>query len=947
MAPEQHRGDQVGAAAEQFAFAVSLWEALTGTRPFVGDNAAQVSAAQAQPLGPPILSRHRRRVRALRRRATERLTARRRARVTPRPGRWRYYLLMVRWGLALLSIAAVACGGDDTSTCGPPDFALGDPTGHPQPLGATAGQARAGRLAAADLPAVPSGLITWAAGDYVLANDRVALVIEDVGDSDLYDPWGGRPVGLARVSGGRMIEPANFGEMFLLTGRASIVTEDVSVLADGADGGVAIIRTVGRLHPMPFFHTVTMGVLEDLTGVRAAIDYELAPDSNQVDIRARYLSDVDRVVPSGGILHAMMYTKRTPVFVPGDGFTESISGAPFVALVDDAATSWAYVPEGPIGAALAVSGFVGGIAPGFGIPACAAHERIHARLIIGGPGLDGVLTARAEERGDATRAITGAVRRGTASAGAGVRVHAVDAATGTYYTRTLTNAAGEFTLHVPADADARVVAIAEASHVGAVVAAVGTNTATIALPAPAAVRVRVSDGNRPIPARIQLLPAAGQALPTIPENFGEELFADRLRVAFTTTGDTTLAVPAGRWDLFVSRGYEYAIDRRTLNVAAGSSLTVNAVIPHEVDTSNVQCADFHIHTSRSNDSGDDGLYKLASAIADGLELPVRSEHEYIADFRDEIARLGVAPWAAGFGSVELTSFETWGHMGVFPLSADPAQVNAGAPRWQTFPTAADPDATFATLSPVSVFDAVRARPESPVVIINHPRGPTNYFGYVGFDAATGMVMSPGDWDTQFTLVEVFNDSGWVSNLNGTVRDWLALLKAGRRIFAVGSSDSHGITSSPVGYPRTCLRLGTDDPRQLTANAVRDALAAGRGSVSGGVYVHAAVGSALPGDTVTGLGLTARVDVVIQAATWVDVDAIDVVVDGEIVDEIQILPGDADPTDPAVRWRGQIPIDVRADGTGFVVVAAYGDANLEPVHPGRKPFGVTNPIFVKP
>jgi hypothetical protein len=39
--------------------------------------------------------------------------------------------------------------------------------------------------------------------------------------------------------------------------------------------------------------------------------------------------------------------------------------------------------------------------------------------------------------------------------------------------------------------------------------------------------------------------------------------------------------------------------------------------------------------------------------------------------------------------------------------------------------------------------------------------------------------------------------------------------------------------------------------------------------------------------------------------------------------------------------------VRADGAGFVVIAAYGDATLEPVHPGRTPFGVTNPIFVKP
>ena len=121
---------------------------------------------------------------------------------------------------------------------------------------------------------------------------------------------------------------------------------------------------------------------------------------------------------------------------------------------------------------------------------------------------------------------------------------------------------------------------------------------------------------------------------------------------------------------------------------------------------------------------------------------------------------------------------------------------------------------------------MRARSESPLVIINHPRGGTNYFGYVGYDPATGPHRSTADWDTKFTLVEVFNDSGWQSNRDRNVEDWLGLLRAGRKVFAVGSSDSHGLTTSPVGYPRTCMRLGTDDPRQLTPPMVRDALAAG-------------------------------------------------------------------------------------------------------------------------
>jgi hypothetical protein len=162
---------------------------------------------------------------------------------------------------------------------------------------------------------------------------------------------------------------------------------------------------------------------------------------------------------------------------------------------------------------------------------------------------------------------------------------------------------------------------------------------------------------------------------------------------------------------------------------------------------------------------------------------------------------------------------------------------------------------------------------------------------------------------------------------------------------VGSSDSHTIMGSPVGYPRTCLALGTDDPRQLTPALVRDRLAAGHSVISGGVYVDARIGAARSVDTVTGAGSPMMVDVLVRPATLNDVDTLEVVVDGQTADTIPIMPGDADPADPAVRWRGAIPVQVRAAG-GFVVIAAYGDRKLEPVH-DKKPFGVANPIFVVP
>ena len=578
------------------------------------------------------------------------------------------------------------------------------------------------------------------------------------------------------------------------------------------------------------------------------------------------------------------------------------------------------------------------------MPACGRLDRLHARLAIG-QGLDGTIVAAARARGETLRAISGTVTRGKVLL-PNVHVHAHDGA-GTYFTRALTDGEGNFTLHVPAAQPVTLEAYRRGDAIGTTGVDATAARVAIDLPAIGLVRVVVTDGTGSIPARVQVVPVDGTQIPELPASYGEEpITGGRLHVEYALGGDLTLPVPPGRWEVIASRGYEYEIARQTIDVTIGAPVRVDLVLDRTVDTTDTQCGDFHIHTWRSNDSGDDAATKVAHAVAEGLELPVRSEHEYVADFTAEIASLGVEAHAAGFGSIELTSFEAWGHMGVFPLVPDPTQVNGGAPPWQTFPTAEAPDRPFETLSPPTVFDAVRARPEAPVVIINHPRGGANYFSYVGYDPATGLADQTAAWDTKFTLVEVFNDESWQGTREGIVEDWLGLLRAGRKVFAIGSSDSHAMSSSPVGYPRTCIALGTDDPRLLTANQVRDQLAAGHTTVSGGIYVTAAIGTAGPGDTTTGAGSPMTVDVTVQAATWIDVDALEVVVDGETVDTIPILPGDADPTNPVIRWQGAIPIQARATG-GFVIIAAYGDRRLDPVHPGRLPFGVTNPIFVAP
>ncbi len=839
--------------------------------------------------------------------------------------------------------AAPDAGGPEPCTDPPPPFAAGDADGHAEPLGSGPAEARAGRLDASEIPAQADELLTWAAGDFVLANDQIAVVIEDVGESDLYDPWGGRPVGIAKVQGGALVEPGLFGEQFFMTGRSTILTTSVTVLNDGSDGEPAVVRAAGRLAPLPFLDNLISALYFDpLDDIDAVIDYSLAPGAEQIDVTMRYASPRATDTPSGSLIHGFMYTDRFPTFVPDKGFTVQLNNALWVDLVDDDATGWAYhAADGDFDGSIAESGFVGAFTDEFDIARCAVTDHPHASIVIGGPGLDGLEAARRRTENIATRTITGTVTDGTDPM-PGFHVHAVGA-DDSYLSRATTDASGNFSINVPEDANVTLTAYRRGWASATDTAAPGDVDAAITVPPSGTITVRVRDGGTPLPARIQVLPRNATTIPVTPDDFGEDrATSGRLHVEFTLGDDATLPVPPGDWTVVVSRGYEYDLFTQDVTVTAGNTESINASLSHVVDTTGMLCGDFHIHTHRSNDSGDDARLKLRSAVADGVEMPVRTDHEWVNSFQSIIEDLGAEDWAVGIGSIEMTSFQIWGHMGVFPLVEDPTKPNGGAPQWQTWPTADDPDTQVTTLSPKTVFDAVRARTEHPTVIINHPRGGADYFTYVGLDAATGEAMTrPQDWDEDFKLIEVFNDQNWLAERTRVVTDWFTLLNTGRKVFAVGSSDSHGIRSSPVGYPRTCVALGTDVPAAVTGDALRDQMEAGHGSISGGVYVSALVGASGPGDTVTGTGATATVDVVVQAADWIDVDAIDVVVDGETVQTIPLTA-----TGAVVRYDAPITVDV-ASGGSWVVIAAYGGDQLEPVHPGRIPFGVTQPIFLEP
>jgi hypothetical protein len=309
------------------------------------------------------------------------------------------------------------------------------------------------------------------------------------------------------------------------------------------------------------------------------------------------------------------------------------------------------------------------------------------------------------------------------------------------------------------------------------------------------------------------------------------------------------------------------------------------------------------------------------------------------------------------------------------------------------------------LEPVPVFEEARNRPGDPEVIIFHPRskpgtgggfgeligeayymgfnGPLTNTGGVQYDPVSDTVLRMDIdeetwWDREFRIVEVFNDSSFAENKQddgriypddpnasgeiGTVDDWFGLLNSEERdgVFAVGSSDSHQIMSgSPVGYPRTCVIVGTDDPQELRANAdtpqtIKQLISSGRAVISGGIYVIPTSPGEGPGDTIVGAG-PYQIELEVQAPLWVgNVELIEMWVssDGNITSS-EIATGMAINNSAVLRYAESVEVPDGADWVVFHARGAYDPAiesrsdqpqTLDPVHPGRLPFGVTNPIF---
>lgn len=857
-----------------------------------------------------------------------------------------------------LLLALCACGGelsipgDDASSSSSTSagvcenvalgFEAGDPDGHPDPFGAkAANQARAGRLQAADVKQPAHSRQKVEAGDFVLVNDKIAVVIEDKDVSDGYGRFGGEILTLDRVTDdGKLSGHSFFGETLQATSLYQINPTSVTVMNDGSDGNAAVVRVVGPLEGIPFLiETFAALFPAQFEGLDAVTDYSLAPGEERLLVSFGFVNaseyELDTGLKSAGSSDILGFFQGSfnQLFTSTAGFGKPIAETDFVGFVNDE-ISFAYL--GADGAQLEyggidISGFTAYNGTGMTVGPCSQAIVPTREIVVGtvGTGINGLRDVLRRVYGQpAWREVTGVVTDANGVGIEGALVHAL-AADDTYLSRVRTGAGGVYSIFVP-EQEVLLTPQLRGYTAAGETNAPGTSTTDLSFDPNGFIQVTASElgGSSTIPTRTQVIPTV--AVPAIDERFGvQDEVNGRLYQEFDLDGSVLLPVPVGEHRVIVSHGFEYELHDEVVTVAAGQTVTVSAALERTVDTTGALSADFHIHSAFSADSSDPVDYKIRGALADGVEVPATSEHEWINPWQPRIEAFGVQDWAFSVTSQELTTF-TWGHFGVVPITPRPDRVNNGAIDWLDKPAQ-------------TIFDEVHALPESPALIVNHPSGNTAfsaYFTRVKLDRATGSSTDPL-WSESFDAIEVFNDSDFESNRDASVADWFSLLNAGKNFWSVGSSDSHYLRTSAVGYPRTYLFMGYDDPKLTTESDVRDSVVGGNMTIAGGLFmtVEGPNGS-LPGDTEA---KTASADftVTVRCPSWIDATSLEIIVNGETVGEEALLPAGAGPGKVFVN---QVSVNLPAGPRAWVLFHAKGAGDLGPVLPGRSPFAVSNPIL---
>ena len=818
--------------------------------------------------------------------------------------------------------------------------------------------------------------------DYLLANDRIRVVIQDL-QRNLFGigQFGGQIIDGDIVRQPGDPDRDSFEEWAIsLNIEATAHYTSITVLDDGSAGGPAVIRVTGVDDLLDFvnpsstvasFNQSLPPSADDVDlPVTISTDYILEPGTNYVRVETT-VQNIDTAAHPIFFGEYINGSGQLEMFQTGYGFGEplvatscAITPVPlcnftaYMGIEDADGVSYGYIEQNPGSSTFTTSGvhvpqlsvevvlaLVGLASPPFtlqpnGDPGAAITFTRY--FVVGSGNVSNISDARNEIQciptgtlhGHVTAGGNPAVRADIAVLGDPNKGPIIDTLDYNVITHTRTDDNGNYSLTLP-PGTYNVIANLEGSPYESslptptqhpiTMTAFGTITQDIALPATGSLQVTVTDqDDMPVPAKVSVVgfdpsehPLNTQSVLGINNRTG--VFRDRTKdspafgiartVFIGTSGDSgVVPLEPSNYQVVVSRGPEYSINKTNVAVTAGSPVSVNAKVERVIDSTGYVASDFHVHSLDSPDSRVPHITRVMTMLDEAMDFFTPTDHDYRFDYQPVIDAMGATSLIGTATGEEITSFD-YGHFNAWPLTIDPSQVNHGAvdfggeaPDGQDFPSAG-----FFSETPEKIIELAHADAPGPnnTVQINHIHSFFGLDGGSGLAIDTGLLTGPASgvpaqarrlnpavtnfFTNTFDALEIWigDDRGqiYTNFLGQNIGDWFNLINQGIVRTGVADSDSH-TRHGVAGFPRNMVASPYDDAGSLSA--IADTLSAnvnsGHTFGTNGPMVRVTVEATSTGQ-VGGLELgmpttisttdgAVDVHVDIQSPTWIDFDRVE-------------------------------------------------------------------------
>jgi len=425
------------------------------------------------------------------------------------------------------------------------------------------------------------------------------------------------------------------------------------------------------------------------------------------------------------------------------------------------------------------------------------------------------------------------------------------------------------------------------------------------------IEIREDKSNALLPSRITVVDSKG-SLHTTGTEPSKEL-AIRPGMIYTASGKISLQLPAGKYTIYAGRGFEYNIDSFQFTLKNGQKLQRIFRLRKEVNTKGWVSSDTHLHTLTHSGHGDASDVERAITIAgEGIELPVITEHNLIADLSSKARELKLDRHYTVIPGDEVTT--TVGHFNYFPLNENDHIPNYKTHDWDSLGKSFD---------------------KNKITILNHGRDIHNQFRpldprrHISIAGKNLYGILPAN------AMEVVN-SGALLNYNmELIEDWFGLMNHGFQLTPAGGSDSHDVGRYIVGQARTYIKVKDDEPSKIPIDEAVQHFKEGKVMVSFGLLAEINVNGRYGPGELSPASNNNVVDVQVSGPSWIKADSVALYANG-----IRIYKrGIRNKKNGGIKWKASWSIKKQKQDV-FLVAVAEGDQESLPYWPIVKPFQPT-------